>query len=106
MIRFNKDEIPEARSFWSVTLYDERFNLVFNQAGRYSVGDKVPGLKYAEDGSLSIYIQPDQPEGDKASNWLPSPRGQDFNLFLRTYLPGPKLLNQSHAAPAVHKLAD
>ena len=106
VIRFNKDEIPEARSFWSVTLYDERFNLVFNQAGRYSVGDKVPGLKYAEDGSLSIYIQPDQPEGDKASNWLPSPRGQDFNLFLRTYLPGPKLLDQSYAAPAVHKLAD
>jgi hypothetical protein len=106
VIRFSKDEIPEARSFWSVTLYDERFNLVKNDAGRYSFGDKVPGLKYAEDGSLTIYIQPDQPQGDKASNWLPSPKGQDFNLFLRTYFPGPKLLDQSYAAPAVHKVAN
>jgi hypothetical protein len=106
VIRFSKDEIPEARSFWSVTLYDERFNLVKNEAGRYSFGDKVPGLKYAEDGSLTIYIQPDQPQGDKASNWLPSPKGQDFNLFLRAYFPGPKLLDQSYAAPAVHKVAN
>jgi len=105
VIRFSKDEIPEAHSFWSVTLYDERFNLVFNEAGRYSFGDKVPGLKYGEDGSLTIYIQPDQPQGAKASNWLPSPRGQDFNLFLRTYFPGPKLLDQSYAAPAVVKVA-
>lgn len=106
VIRFSKDEIPEARSFWSVTLYDERFNLVFNEAGRYSFGDKVPGLNYGEDGSLTIYIQPDQPQGDKASNWLPSPKGQDFNLFLRTYFPGPKLLDQSYVAPAVQKVAN
>ena len=103
VIRFSKDEIPVAKSFWSVTLYDERFNLVYNEAGRYSFGDKVPGLIYGKDGSLEIYIQPDRPEGDKAANWLPSPKGRDFNLFLRAYFPGPTLLDQSYVAPAVRK---
>ncbi len=103
VITFKKDEIPEAHSFWSVTLYDEKFNLVYNEAGRYSFGDKVPGLKYGTDGSLTIYIQPDQPEGDKASNWLPSAKGKDFNLFLRAYFPGKALLDQTYVAPPVRK---
>lgn len=103
VIHFKKEEIPVAYSFWSVTLYDENFNLVPNAAGRYTFGDKVPGLKYGADGSLTIYIQPDRPEGDKAANWLPSPKDKDFNLFLRAYFPGPALLDQSYAAPPVHK---
>ena len=78
--------------------------LVYNEVGRYSFGDKVPGLQYADDGSLTIYIQPDAPEGDKAANWLPSPKGKDFNLFLRAYFPGKALLDQSYAAPPVRKL--
>jgi hypothetical protein len=104
VIRFEKSEIPEAHSFWSVTLYDERFNLAYNEAGRYSFGDKVPGLRYGTDGSLTIYIQPDKPDGDKADNWLPSPKGKNFNLFLRTYLPGKALLDQSYVAPPVRRI--
>ena len=76
VIRFSKEEIPAAKSFWSVTLYDDAFNLVYNDAGRYSFGDKVPGLIYGADGSLEIYIQPDKPAGDKAANWLPSAKGR------------------------------
>lgn len=105
VIRFSKEQIPLARSFWSVTLYDENYNLSYNEAGRYSFGDKVPGLIYGKDGSLEIYIQADTPAGDKAANWLPSPKGKDFNLFLRTYFPAPTLLDQSYAAPAVVKVA-
>lgn len=104
VIRFSKEEIPAAKSFWSVTLYDDAFNLVYNDAGRYSFGDKVPGLIYGADGSLEIYIQPDKPAGDKAANWLPSAKGKNFNLFLRTYFPGPTLLDQSYVAPPVRKV--
>ena len=106
VIRFAKDEIPVARSFWSVTLYDERFNLFPNAAGRYTFGDKVPGLIYDSDGSLTMHVQPDPPAGDRASNWLPSPRDKDFNLFLRAYLPGPRMLDQSYVAPPVRKVVD
>jgi hypothetical protein len=104
VIRFGKDELPQAKAFWSVTLYDDAFNLVYNEAGRYSFGDKVPGLVYGGDGSLEIYIQPDAPEGDRRANWLPSPQGKNFNLFLRTYFPGPTLLDQSYVAPPVRRL--
>jgi hypothetical protein len=104
-IRFEKNEIPEAHSFWSVTLYDEKFNLVANDAGRYSFGDKVPGARYGTDGSLTIHIQSELPEGDKASNWLPSPKGKDFNLFLRAYFPGKALLDQTYVAPPVRKIS-
>jgi hypothetical protein len=104
VIRFEKKDIPEAHSFWSVTLYDERFNMAYNEAGRYSFGDKVPGLLYGADGSLTIYMQPEKPEGDKAHNWLPTPKGKDFNLFLRAYLPGKALLDQSYVAPPVRKV--
>jgi hypothetical protein len=103
VIHFTKDQIPVAKSFWSVTMYDERFNLVQNDAGRYTFGDTVPGLKYGADGSLTIYIQRDKPEGDKAANWLPSPKEGDFNLFLRAYFPGPKLVDQTYTAPPVRK---
>lgn len=101
VIRFAREQIPQARAFWSVTLYDERYNLVFNDAGRYSFGDKVPGLRYGADGSLTIWIQADPPEGDRQANWLPAPRGKDFNLFLRAYFPGPTLLDQSYVVPPV-----
>lgn len=106
VIRFSKEQIPAAKSFWSVTLYDENYNLAYNEAGRYSFGDKVPGLIYGKDGSLEVYIQADKPEGDKAANWLPAPKGKDFNLFLRTYFPGPTLLDQSYTAPAVMKVGN
>jgi len=105
VMRFSKEEIPDAHSFWSVTLYDEKFNLVFNEAGRHSFGDKVPGLIYGKDGSPEIYLQPDKPEGDKAANWLPSAKGKDFNLFLRAYFPGKSLLDQSYVATPVRKVA-
>ena len=104
VIHFSKDEIPVAKSFWSVTLYDEKFNLVYNEAGRYTFGDKVPGLQYGSDGSLTIYIQSEKPLGDKAANWLPAPKGKDFNLFLRAYFPGKTLLDQSYVAPPVRRV--
>ena len=106
VLHFSKAQIPQAKSFWSVTLYDENYNLSYNEAGRYSVGDTLPGLIYGKDGSLDIYIQAEKPDGDKTANWLPAPKGKDFNLFLRTYFPGPTLLDQSYSAPAVVKVGN
>jgi hypothetical protein len=35
--------------------------MVYNQVNRYSIGDRTPGIRYGEDGSLTIYIQHDTP---------------------------------------------
>ncbi|KPK46450.1 MAG: hypothetical protein AMK74_00125 [Nitrospira bacterium SM23_35] len=42
---------------------------------RYSIGDPTNGLKYDEDGALTVYIQNASPGKDKESNWLPARDG-------------------------------
>jgi hypothetical protein len=100
---FKKDEIPDAKAFWSITLYDERFNMIQNPIDRYAIGSLTQGLKFGDDGSLEILLQHKQPSVETESNWLPAPDGK-FNLFLRTYLPGSRVMDQSYAPPMVRKL--
>jgi hypothetical protein len=72
-------------------MYDlPEFFLVANPIDRYSIGDRTPGLRYGEDGSLTITIQHDQPQGPtQRANWLPAPQG-DFRPALRIYNPARK----------------
>ena len=88
VLRFAPGQLPPVNEFWSITMYTlpERL-LVDNPIHRYSVGDRTPGLKQGPDGSLEIYIQNDNPGPDKASNWLPAPKGPFF-FVARFY--GPK----------------
>ena len=84
---------PPVGAFWSVTMYDlPDFYLVANPIDRYSIGDRTPGLVYAEDGSLTIVMQHDQPTDDHdRANWLPTPAGP-FRPILRMYEPAPRCL--------------
>ncbi len=102
VLRFTKDEIPQARAFWSITLYDERFNMADNPIGRYGIGSLTEGLKIDADGALEILLQHDLPAPGLQANWLPTPAGK-FNLFLRTYMPGPSVMDQSYAPPPVRR---
>ena len=87
-LHFEADELPPTldNGFWSLTMYGLDFQLVDNSINRYSIGDRTPGLKYNEDGSLDIYIQSTPPEG-RESNWLPSPPEGIFRVNYRIYLP-------------------
>ncbi len=100
IMRFEKDELPQVNAFWSMTLYSVPDQLmVANQIDRYSIGDRS-GLQYGKDGSLTIYIQHASPVKNKASNWLPAPKGP-FSLQFRMYLPKPEALNPLYLPPAV-----
>ncbi len=103
VLRFAKEEIPEAHAFWSITLYDERFNMADNPIRRYGIGSLTEGLVFGADGSLEIVLQHESPAPRLETNWLPTPAGK-FNLFLRTYLPGPGVMDQSYAPPMVRKV--
>lgn len=98
-IRFGKDHMPPVKFFWSITMYKlpERL-LVENEIDRYSIGDRTEGLVKGDDGSLTIYVQADAPEGDKKANWLPAPKGQ-FNLIGRFYGPDPSLIDGTYTMP-------
>jgi hypothetical protein len=93
---------PPCRAFWSVTMYDTPgFYLVDNPIGRYSIGDRTPGLHTAPDGSLTIVMQHDEP-GDPAhrANWLPTPAGA-FRPLLRMYEPGDAIFDGSYELPPI-----
>jgi hypothetical protein len=102
VIRFEKDGQPKVKAFWSVTMYNTKYNLVANPISRYSRGDRS-GMKTDKDGSLTIYVQKDSPGGDKEVNWLPAPEGAFF-LILRTYLPADDLVNQTWQPPSVTRV--
>jgi hypothetical protein len=96
---------PPARAFWSFTMYDTPdFYLVANPIDRYSIGDRTAGLRYNDDGSVTIYMQTEAPDGDKAANWLPTSPG-DFRPVLRIYEPGQSALDGSYSFPPVRRTA-
>lgn len=97
-------EPPPVESFWSVTMYSTPdYYLVDNPAGRYSIGDRTPGLVHADDGSLTLYLSHDRPaDPARAANWLPAPAG-DFRPMLRLYTPGAAVLDGSYEIPAVER---
>jgi len=100
VMRFEKDELPAANAFWSMTMYSLPDQLMVpNPIARYSIGDRNE-LEYGKDGSLTIYVQHESPGKGKSSNWLPAPDGA-FSLQFRMYLPKPESLDPLYLPPPV-----
>jgi hypothetical protein len=87
-LTFAKDQFPPVNAFWSVTMYDGKSQLLIkNPINRYLINSPmIPDMKMNEDGSLTLYIQKDNPGPDKEANWLPAPDGPPY-LILRMYWP-------------------
>lgn len=96
------DPPPPVGAFWSLTMYDvPDFFLVANDINRYSIGDRTPGIVYADDGSLTITISHTRPgEAIAAANWLPAPAGA-FRPVLRMYEPAAEVLDQTYTVPPI-----
>lgn len=106
VLRFANGQLPPARGFWSLTMYDSNYFFVANPINRYSISARQ-NLKSNPDGSVDIYIQKDSPGADKESNWLPAPSGK-FQLMMRLYWPNeksPSIINGTWKPPPVKKLA-
>jgi hypothetical protein len=87
-LTFAADQLPPVNSFWSVTMYDGKTQLLIkNPINRYLINSPMlPELKKNPDGSLTIYIQKESPGADKQANWLPAPDGPVY-LMMRLYWP-------------------
>lgn len=105
-LTFPADRLPPARAFWSLSAYEVtpegRALFVENPIARYSIGDHTPGLTRGDDGSLTIYIQRERPQGERAANWLPAPAGP-MRLVLRAYQPDEVLIEGRYRVPAVRR---
>ena len=92
-------------AFWSLSMYrmepDGRGFYVDNPIGRYTIGDRTPGIVREADGSLVVRVQHAMPDGDAArANWLPAPDGR-FVLNWRLYEPGEGLVTRRFQLPGV-----
>jgi hypothetical protein len=79
---------PPVNAFWSVTMYDGKTQLLIkNPIDRYLINSPMmPNLKKGSDGSLTMYIQKDNPGPAKESNWLPAPDDTIY-VVMRLYWP-------------------
>jgi len=101
-IRFH--ELPPVEAFWSLTMYDmPNYYLVANPIDRYSIGDRTPGNRYDDDGSLTVVIQHDPPDEAEQANWLPAPP-TNFRPVMRMYQPGTAILGGSYRLPPIQPL--
>lgn len=84
---------PPVGAFWSVTMYNvPEYYMVDNPINRYSIGDRTEGIKYADDGSLTITMSHEEPLNSlEKANWLPAPTGK-FRPILRMYMPDESIL--------------
>lgn len=104
VMRFAAGELPPAKAFWSLSMYDGTTQLFIDNAlDRYLVNSAMSGdFVFEDDGSLVIYIQKNSPGAERGANWLPAPDGI-FYLVLRLYLPEQRVLEGGWAAPALFK---
>jgi hypothetical protein len=87
-LTFPAGQLPPVNSFWSVTMYDGKSQLLIkNPIDRYLINSPMlKSMKKNPDGSLTLHIQKDSPGKDKEANWLPAPDGPVY-LVMRLYWP-------------------
>jgi hypothetical protein len=103
-VTFAAGQLPPVRAFWSLTMYDGRTQLfIDNPIDRYLLNSTMMDeFRINDDGSLTLRIQQDAPEGGWDSNWLPAPDGP-FYMVMRLYGPEAAALDGAWTPPpAVH----
>jgi hypothetical protein len=102
-LTFPADAFPPVNAFWSVTMYDGKTQLLIkNSIDRYLINSPMlPNLKKNADGSLTLYIQKDEPTDPvQKANWLPAPDGPIY-LVMRLYWPKEAALNGKWQPPGI-----
>ncbi len=104
VIRIAKDELPPAKAFWSLTLYDRQNGFFIpNDRKKYSVGQNG-GMKLDNSGGIEIHVAAERPEGVPEENWLPITREDlDLDIVLRVYVPDLQRL-ESWSPPKAKRL--
>jgi hypothetical protein len=100
VVHFDKDQLPPANAFWSITMYDAEGFQVANPIDRFAIGDR-DALQFNADGSLDILIQHASPGPGKESNWLPAPASGVLGVTMRLYAPKAAALDGRWSPPPV-----
>ncbi|WP_164002285.1 DUF1254 domain-containing protein [Pyxidicoccus caerfyrddinensis] len=98
-------ELPPAKAFWSVTMYDAKTQLlVDNPINRYLLNSPMlDSFVRGEDNSITFYIQKEAPNEGLQPNWLPTPDGA-FYMGMRLYVPERSALDGEWTPPPVRRV--
>jgi hypothetical protein len=92
---------PPAKGFWSFTVYDAETRLLApHPSGRYKRGDRDRDMVRGADGSLTLYLQNQEPAPEHRTNWLPVPR-KGFQVVARLYWPNEDVLSLAYKPPPI-----
>ena len=80
-----------AEAFWSFTLYDNQTRSMLQTPQNYpragSQNYPSPAAEAAEDGSITVWFAPEQPEGVARANWIQTDPDKGWVTLLRLYRP-------------------
>ena len=99
-ITFNAGQLPPVKSFWSLTMYDAKTQLLVpNPLERYLINSTMlDQFIKDDDGSITLYLQKDSPGKALEDNWLPAPDGP-FYAVIRLYGPKPEAMEGAWTPP-------
>jgi len=91
------------RLYWSATVYDRATHALIRDQSRLSRASNSQGLQKNADGTVDIYFGPASPPG-KASNWVPTRPGGQFEVLFRLYGPEQPLFDKTWQLPDLERL--
>ena len=102
LIHFEKNQIPPAKFFWSLTVYDRDGFMIPNELRRFGIRSS-DNLQYRSDGSLDIYLSPIKTDRFRESNWIPTVKGV-VTATIRLYGPSNHVLTGNWEPPAISRV--
>lgn len=92
-----------AAEFWSLTVYDVATRAPIRNDERIADRSSRMDLLKDDDGSVTLHIGPDKPEGDKVKNWIPTVSGKAWFPYFRFYSPTEAYFERSWVLPDIEK---
>lgn len=86
--------------YWSATAYDRETHALIRDQTRSSRASNSQGLQKNPDGSIDVFFGPKAPDG-KASNWVPTSAGRQFEVLFRLYGPEKPLFDKTWQLPDI-----
>jgi hypothetical protein len=90
------------QQYWSVTAYSRDTHALIKDVSHGSRSSQAVEIQKNADGSVDIFFGPEAP-GGKESNWVPTRRGEKFELLFRLYAPTKPLFDKTWTMPDVEK---